>query len=292
MIEVAAGLGASVFTSAALWAYSSPRTAEWEARGFTGLPVQWKTLFLLSTLASISLAGLGAIIGADFWQMTSLGLLGWMTTLVTVTDLRTYKIPREPSVLSYWLGIPLMLGYAFSIESWAPLGAFGVWMIIPTALLLFSRGGIGMGDVRLLILFGTTLSWWIGIEYMFYALIVACVLQLILFAGAVVTGKGKRAAVGELMHQDLVQQGLIDEEPTTDTISKVDTSEIDLTVPTELVEPINSSPEDEQEPRKESKKRLHLPFGPALMIAYTAAGVYAATRTMNTCDIFMMFLCM
>src|SRR5690606_4387356 len=125
------------------------------------------------------------------------------------TDFSTYKIPREPSILAYYLGLPLMIGYALSIGSWAPIAAFGVWMVIPTLLFLFSGGGIGMGDIRLLILFGTTLSWWVGIEYMFYGLIASCLLQLIiLYPAALITGRGKKAARGELEREEMIQQGV------------------------------------------------------------------------------------
>lgn len=281
MIEVLSGAGLSLVSSALLWAKSNKHTSEWEDRGIS-VRFQWKSVFLAATLLAVLASTVAGVLGAGFLPAAGVGLLGWMTVLVTVTDFTTYKIPREPSILSYYLGMPLMAAFAIMNGSWAPIVAFLAWMLIPTILFFVAGKGLGMGDIRLLILFGTTLSWWVGIEYMFFALVAACLVQLLIaFPAAVLTGRGRKAVPGAT---ESTAEPAQPEAPAEE-----DAGEDDVVVEVEVVEEsLDSVPSDKQ---KKAKKKLHLPFGPALMFAFLGMGIYSASRLIDNCDIFMMYFC-
>lgn len=259
--------------SAILWVVSSRKTSDWESRGFEGVKTSWTSIFAQSTGLALLSTLIAAFLGANFWQASAISLLGWMLVLVCYTDFATYKIPREPSIAAYYLGLPLLAGHALESQSWAPVAAFGVWMIIPTLFFLVAGGGIGMGDIRLFILFGTTVSWWIGIEYMIYALVAACVIQLLIFPIAKMLGRGQYAAKGSMEAP----------EPAADEVAQTATDAAS--------DGMDDSSVGNSEKSPAPKKRMHLPFGPALMVVYFAVGMYSATRQLDTCDALVGMLC-
>lgn len=281
MIEVFAGTGLSLISSALLWVKSQKHTSEWEDRGIN-IRFQWKSVFLVATLLAVLASTTAGLLGAGFLPAAALGILGWMTVLVTVTDFTTYKIPRETSILAYYLGMPLMVAFAITSGSWAPIVAFLVWFIIPTVLFFAAGKGLGMGDIRLLILFGTTVSWWVGIEYMFYALVAACLLQLLIaLPVALITGRGRRAVPGTTSSTP---------EPPRAAATSAD--EEDLTVEVEAAEEtLDATTDSAPKKDKGQKKKLHLPFGPALMVAFLGMGIYSASRIIDTCDILIAYFC-
>ena len=268
-----------------LLTYISKRNIpHWEQRGYSKIPLLWTWILALSNTVALLASTASILLGGGFWASAAISIVGWLTPLVVITDLFTYKIPREPCIAAYWLGLPLMAGFMLSIQAWSPLASFLAWMFLPALLFLIGSGGMGMGDIRLLILFGTTMSWWVGIQNMVFALMAAAMIQILLFPIAKLTGRGRKmerssiagGSIEETLEEELAS---VNDEIKEDSNEEEPTQEDEPQVPTELEEKIKG------------KKKLYLPFGPVLMIAFLGAALYSASTWIHPCHLFLGFWC-
>lgn len=148
----------------------------WAERGFTTDKLSsWvHTGFragtaLVATVTVLLLAGAPAAAFAA-------GTMAWLCVLAIVTDLTDVKIPREPA----WAVLLISFAAAVSTFSWTVIVfaavAFALFAGLLTLTALLSRGGLGSGDVRLMLAM-TPLAGWLGISTLLWALLAACVIQ-------------------------------------------------------------------------------------------------------------------
>jgi hypothetical protein len=199
---------------------------EHEDRGFAPIGKKWKQIFYYSFLGGIAFSLLAAFISKfNIYAIELVGILAYVLIFSSMTDIIVHKAPKEVARYGMFATAPIaalaIADFFFnrsggliniSAISRLPLGHsiaeaqlwnLGLWMIIPVVLLIVGRGGVGMADIRLLILFGVTMSWWVGVMGMFIAFFIANVLQILAFIpankfgwGTMITmksGKQKRA---------------------------------------------------------------------------------------------------
>jgi hypothetical protein len=196
---------------------------EHEERGFAAVGKHWKNVFYYSFIGGWGLSLLAGLLSEwNLYAILLMGIVSYVLIFSTITDLIVHKAPKEVSRYGIYAGAPVAIlaildffvnrsgGLVnFNIANFgstiteAQLWNFGLWMTIPVVLLIVGRGGVGMADIRLLILFGITMSWWVGTMGMFIAFFIANVLQILAFIpanklnwGKMVTlknGKEKRA---------------------------------------------------------------------------------------------------
>lgn len=200
---------------------------EHEERGFTKMAAHWHKAFYVAFIAGETSAILaGVLSGWNIYAVLMFAILGYSLSFSSYTDIIEHKAPKEIARYSTLLALPiaalglldnglyvmrnsnnilLQIPYlpVSSELALQQLTALGVWMLIPIIMLVVSGGGLGMADIRLFILFGVTLSWWVGIMGMFAAFFIASVIQIVTFIpatkfnwGHMVTlksGKQKRA---------------------------------------------------------------------------------------------------
>lgn len=250
MIQVLIG---SLVSSAILWTLGHRFTPAWEKRNMDNLAKRWTLLFALGTVFAVGFS-LGAhALGAPILGAIALSIVAWLIPLVSATDYTTLLIPREISVIAYYLPLPLLAVYAWQADSWSPLINAGIWMgAVAIMFIPVLMGRMGMGDLRLFILFGTALAWWTSAYYVVLALLAACIIQIFVFILAITTKKiGVRRAIVPL----------VDEADTTEMTAEVTTPRHRAATPT---------------PASDEKKRLFVPFGPALLYGAALAALGAA----------------
>lgn len=152
-------------------------TVKWQEREITLSPrVSYSVL---------RVAG-GSILGTVFALLSGMpesvfifSAVGWLVILVTETDLRTLKIPREPCWVVFFIGTVL------GLSTWTLAGAASAGLALialgGTAFLiaLVSKGGLGSGDVRFLVAL-SPLAWWVGATPLLVGVLIGCILQIIL----------------------------------------------------------------------------------------------------------------
>lgn len=189
--------------------FKTHRTAwETEERGFGKMRTHWHKASYLSFLIGESFAILtGLLSGWNAYAILIMAILGYALTFSSYTDIIVHKAPKEIARYATLILAPisaiaiitkslyifpqpdnmLLQSPYLMVSNNLPLqqlAAFGFWMIIPIVMLIISRGGLGMADIRLFILFGVALSWWVGIMAMFAAFLLANIIQIATFIPA------------------------------------------------------------------------------------------------------------
>lgn len=192
-----------------MWFFLHKHITEWstESRGFKALESKWRYIFYYSFIGGWVLSILAGFL-SDFnlYLMLILGILSFVLIFSTITDVIVHKAPKEVARYGIYASM-LVAGLAISDNIWnqssllnnivhpsilhlfpfastigeAQLYTIGLWLLVPLLLLLVSRGGIGMADVRLLILAGISLSWWVGLMNMIVAFFIANLIQVLAF---------------------------------------------------------------------------------------------------------------
>jgi prepilin signal peptidase PulO-like enzyme (type II secretory pathway) len=178
-----------------------------EDRGFHTIGTKWKRIFYYSFIGSWLLSLLaGLLSNFNLYAIALMGVLSYVLIFSSITDIIVHKAPKEvarygiiasgilmaTAIFDYFINrsgglvnMDALMQLPLGSTIWeAQLWAAGIWFIIPIVLLIVSRGGMGMADIRLLILFGLNMSWWVGVMGMFIAFFVANVLQIIAFLPA------------------------------------------------------------------------------------------------------------
>lgn len=181
---------------------------EHEERGFTKMSNHWHKAFYVAFLVGEGTAILAGILSNwNIYAVLIFAILGYALAFSSYTDIIEHKAPKEIARYSILLIIPIaiiaLLDNGLYIISnpnnmllqipYLPISpelalrqltAFGIWMLIPIIMLLVSGGGLGMADIRLFVLFGVSLSWWVGVMAMFTAFLIASILQVLTFIPA------------------------------------------------------------------------------------------------------------
>lgn len=154
--------------------------------------VQWGRAMILGGAAGVAAAGI-ALWLADWVAAPSVfatAILSWLTPVVCVTDYSVYKIPRGVSRLARYVALIPLVWAAFVAPSWvAVLGVTVAMLFIPFVMMW--SGGIGFGDIRLLIVAAVALPWWTTMYTFMLGFLLAAALQIITFVVAGILKRGQ-----------------------------------------------------------------------------------------------------
>jgi Flp pilus assembly protein protease CpaA len=251
---------ASFVLALGLGVFSWLRVPSWKSREFGQRNFQWKTIIISSSIFSI-LCSLGLYhVTHSLWVSLSVGLVGYITILASATDLAILKIPHEITTLGSCIPIPFVALFWPSLD-WLSMAIWFGLVLIFAVLSLF--GFMGWADVKLLVIFGLAFSWWVGIEYMANALIVAVIIQLILIplAGPLKLGVKKKIGAKTAWNEETKRMESVIEEPSEDDF---------------IGESLSRSARKRNLQDNKKKERIHLPFGPALLAAYMVTAIYGS----------------
>lgn len=182
---------ASAGVLAALTGYALAHRTRWAGRGI--VPAGgWPPTITAQTVAALAAVpyvettwGSGPALAAAAFV--------WLGVLAILTDIATRKVPWD---VSHPVALVGVAAFALNYTPEAAL-AFGTALVgvvgIPLAVRALTRKGLGMSDVRVLWAATATMSWWVGQTWLLYALIVACLIQLLV-----------RMAAGPLNWGDMV----------------------------------------------------------------------------------------
>lgn len=152
---------------------------QWESRSVTG-PLDGERIRLarlvlpviLGTLAGWAYDGHGSVTLA-----VVVAASGWLAAVAVTTDLSSRRIPKEACWAVLGIGA---VGVAFEHDPSgiaAAVLAFFLVAVITVTVAMASRGGLGSGDVRMLLSF-TPLAAWVGFSPFLWGILFACVLQI------------------------------------------------------------------------------------------------------------------
>lgn len=247
-----------------------------EERGFRKGNFQWKKIFAVSTVVSF-LVGLAVFyLSQSPWAGISVIPLAYLMVLGTVTDMKVLMIPRDISALCYWIPVPLLIIFADSY-GWL---SFGIWMAVVALFFVFSyAGAFGFADLRIMILAGTSISWWIGAENILLAFGASAFIQLLMYPlankfnwGIVKVRKSITQSVKdneEKENQEVPNPEEHTSEPVEEAPQKKPKGLIGWFI--SLFKKLNNFINGQSK-----KEKRFVPFGPALMISFCAVSLYYA----------------
>jgi hypothetical protein len=246
-----------------------------EERGFRKGNFKWKKILAVSTVVSFIIGLTIFYLTQNPWAGISVIPLAYLMVLGTVTDMKVLMIPRDISALCYWIPVPLLLIFADSY-GWL---SFGIWMAVVALFFVFSyAGAFGFADLRIMILAGTSISWWIGAENILLAFGASAFVQLLIYPLA------HKFNWGIVKIRKSVTQSVKDNEADSKLNSEEDIALNESAVPAteparkkpkgffgRLLEKINNFINGQSK-----KEKRFVPFGPALMISFCAVSLYYA----------------
>lgn len=163
----------AVITSTAL-------RGRWEGRGITAI-ARWHWVNALAAVLGIGAYAL--TLPAGILPAAATAVATGMTVIASATDLHCHKAPRElPHVVAF-VGLACAAPTVITnpIPTLTSLAVAFVGLVaIPWAARALTRNGLGFSDIRILWAFTATLSWWTGFVPLIWALIAACLLQIVL----------------------------------------------------------------------------------------------------------------
>jgi Flp pilus assembly protein protease CpaA len=158
--------------------YAARSRRVWEERGISALRSWAFTLTVALTAGAVTYPALLCVVPQVFpqgvlqtvgpWEASGAALTVFLTTLASCTDMASYRIPRDITLLTAAVAVPNMIAGL----SKAALVGVGFWGALVVVLFL-ARRLLPMGDVRLLFTLTFTLSWWVSVQWMLYAFILA-----------------------------------------------------------------------------------------------------------------------
>jgi prepilin signal peptidase PulO-like enzyme (type II secretory pathway) len=279
-------LALGLLLSVGLSAFGAYRLPEWKAREFGTYEFKWKTIFISSSLISFTVGILVYYLSLSPWPAIAIIPLAYMTVLGSVTDMKVVKIPSDISILSYWIPVPLLIIFADSY-GWL---SFAIWMAIVLLFTVFAfAGAFGFADLRIMILAGTSISWWVGAENILMAFGASALVQLLLHPLAHVFNWGivkERKSISYLVKEkeEAEKLALLEDQASDATLS-LEKPEPALSSIAEETNEIDKEPKIQEETKgkvnnflngKSAKAKRFVPFGPALCIAFCLVGLYYA----------------
>ena len=154
---------------------------------------RWITVNAVSGAAAAAIGTTVCLVsGVAFdYRVASIVLLAWLLVLVAFTDYTAYRIPRGSSRMAIIASLAIFVWSTIESASLSErLAVSGAALIVP--LLFFMVQGMGMGDIRLFVVFAIALPWWTTLSGWFYALGIAAGLGILSFGVAKVLRRGTR----------------------------------------------------------------------------------------------------
>lgn len=263
-----------LFLSIGLTAFGFYRLPHWKARDFGEHDFKWKTIFSLSTLISFGVGALVYYLASNPWVAVSIIPLAYLAVLGSVTDMKVVKIPNDISILSYWIPVPLLFIFADSY-GWL---SFAIWMVVVLPFAFFAYiGAFGYADLRIMILAGTSISWWVGAENILLAFGASAFVQLLLHPLAQVFNWGvvkERKSINYIVKEKEEAERIANGEEIS--IVKQPKPEKTYNNPISRFFAMLFKKLDNLVNGKSDKPKRFVPFGPALMISFCLVGLYYA----------------
>lgn len=215
----------------------------------------WRTALLIGAGLGIGTAGVlvgffNTIEPFDF-RVYPIALLVWLLPLVCLTDFSLYKIPAKVTTATIIALIPNLI--ALGIHDWQA-AVISIGLLIIPALLFFFVMGIGMGDIKLIVMFALGMGWMTYKDWGI-ALLIMCAFSLLGAVGMLIVGKKLKKQDHE---KNLISQ-FIDEakaEKDAEALAKAEAlvSEQNSPEPVEIVET------DEERELREADERINAYF--------------------------------
>lgn len=181
------------------------------------------------------------------WQYgIAAAALAWLTVLAVQTDLSSSKIPREACHAVAFVGLGMCVVTWPGPAGWLNLAlALLTCVVVPFIASAFLRGGLGLGDVRLLWAWAACAGWWLGFVPLAWALIAGSLIGVVVHVAAI-----------------RFEWGTV----TNDVPAWVSTATEDGTT------------------TATRKPRRHVPFAPSLATGLVLAVAYAMTVGIDACS--------
>lgn len=270
-INIFLGLGALI--SIGLSIFGIIRLPKWKERGFGEVNFNWNAIFFVSSVLSFGIGLLVYLLAVNPWAAIAIIPLAYMMTLGSITDMKVVKIPLDISILAYWIPVPLLFIFA-DTYGWI---SFGVWMALVFMFFIFSyAGAFGMADLRIMILAGTSVVWWVGVENVLLAFGASAFVQLLLYPLANKFNWGvmkQRKSMTQLVKEKEEAEGKVSEikKPKKPKKPKSAFAKFLDKIFGGLLRKINNFLNGQSD-----KAKRFVPFGPALYVCFCAVGVYYA----------------
>lgn len=141
-------------------------------------------------LALVNALGWG--VAAGYYGLTAEGIaaavLFSISLMITVIDIKHYIIPDSLVILLLITGIIFQFAMDTGLSTLNRMIGLGLGFGVPFFLAIFSKGGIGGGDIKLCAVFG----YWLGIPGIFYALFIGALLASLTGIILIILKKKKR----------------------------------------------------------------------------------------------------
>jgi prepilin signal peptidase PulO-like enzyme (type II secretory pathway) len=141
--------------------------------------VRWATLLLLPLAMAVAASRF------DLLQAMAVSLVVFALLVITATDMLRFRVPNAvtyPGTIAALAAAVLMPDGSIGDAALAALLGGGVFFL----LALITRGGVGLGDVKLAVLIGAALGLPIAYQALIYGIVAAAVVMgLLLVAGVV-----------------------------------------------------------------------------------------------------------
>lgn len=147
--------------------------------------VRWAVLLLLPVTMAVAASRF------DLLQAMAVSLLLLGLLVITATDMLRFRVPNVvtyPGTILALAAAVLMPDGSIGDALLAALLGGGAFFV----LAVITRGGIGLGDVKLAVLIGAGLGLPIAVQALFYGILVAAIVMALLLVAGIV---GRRQAV-------------------------------------------------------------------------------------------------
>ena len=154
--------------------YAAHSRRAWEERGIKAWRSWAFTLTVALTAGAATYPALLFVVPQGLpqsvgpWEASGAALTVFLAALAACTDIASYRIPRDITLMTAAVAVPNLIAGL----SKAALVGVGFWAALVMVLFL-ARRILPMGDVRLLFTLTFTLSWWVSVQWMLYAFILA-----------------------------------------------------------------------------------------------------------------------
>lgn len=150
--------------------------SKWEQREIKGV-----NFSLLQTLLRVGLPALLGLTGFLFWDSiflsVSIAVSLWLVIIALYTDIVSMKIPKEACWFVFIINF-IMLLFNASLPVLASAGvSFGLVGFVLLITAVISKGGLGSGDLRLMLAL-SLIGGWFGYTPIMFGLIIGSVVQI------------------------------------------------------------------------------------------------------------------
>ncbi|MFS0561865.1 prepilin peptidase [Terribacillus sp. 179-K 1B1 HS] len=145
-------------------------------------------LYPFTELAAGLLFGYSYFVIGLQWELVTALILVSMSAILFVTDMRFMLIPNK--ILLFFLPLFIILRIITPLEPWwdSIVGAIVAFVLL-FLVILFSRGGMGGGDLKLFVVLGVILGWKGVLLTFFLSSVIGAVISLVLLSAKILNRK-------------------------------------------------------------------------------------------------------